>query len=66
PHLYGPQLLQTARVTIGMDRVLFGTDYPLMPQEKALDYVAEAGLTNREKEKVLGGNAVRLLGLSSP
>lgn len=65
PHLYDPQILQTARVTIGMDRVLFGTDYPLMPQSKALDYIAAAGLTTQEKEAVLGGNVARLLGLPS-
>ena len=56
---------------IGADRVLFGTDYPLLcyPREsrtpdfsRALADAATAGLTEAELNQVLGGNLRRLLG----
>ena len=55
---------------VGADRVLFGTDYPLLcyPREsrtpdfaRALADAATAGLTEHELALVLGGNLLRLL-----
>jgi aminocarboxymuconate-semialdehyde decarboxylase len=50
--------------TYGADRVLLGTDYPFdmgLPDPLAL--VAEARLTQPERDLVVGGNAARLLGI---
>lgn len=55
---------------VGADRVLFGTDYPLLcyPREsqtpefaRALADARDAGLTDTELEQMLGGNLLRLL-----
>jgi predicted TIM-barrel fold metal-dependent hydrolase len=55
---------------VGVERVLFGTDYPLLcyPHEsqepdfvRALEDVTSAGLTEAEVAAVLGGNMLRLL-----
>ena len=57
---------------VGADRVMFGTDYPLLcyPHEsrtpdfaRALADVAGAGLTDAELAQILGGNLRRLLRL---
>ncbi len=54
-----------ARVTkaAGVGKVLFGSDVPYSDQELELMKVMKSTLTYEEKEKVLYGNAARLLGL---
>lgn len=47
----------------GVDRVLFGTDYPLITPERYLSLFEQEDLNPREKEEILYENAVRLLGL---
>ncbi|MEE9273974.1 MAG: amidohydrolase family protein [bacterium] len=49
------------------DKILFGTDWPLMSQslEEILDEVRALPLKPQVREKWLGGNAARLLGLSA-
>ncbi len=45
----------------GADRVVFGTDSPWDDQETALAAIRALPLTAEEKEKILGGNARRIL-----
>ena len=45
----------------GSDRVLFGTDSPWDDQKVALEAIRVLDLTDEEKEKILGGNAQRIL-----
>ena len=51
--------------TVGADRILFGTDAPpLFPlKQRGLAIIDELGLEQGDKEKVLAGNAKRLLKL---
>ena len=59
--------VQKIRETVGMDRVLFGSDYPAVQGvsiRMMVDDVKESRyLTETEKEKILGLNAIELLGL---
>jgi predicted TIM-barrel fold metal-dependent hydrolase len=63
-------VIQEIRKTIGFHRVLFATDYPLpLAAGMSLAYVvkrikANTNLTPKEKNNILGKNAVKLLGLS--
>ena len=45
------------------DRVLFGTDMPLLDASQQIAKVVVSQITDEEKKMVLGGNAIRLLGL---
>ena len=45
------------------DRVLFGTDMPLLDASQQLAKLAISRISDEEKKMVLGGNAIRLLGL---
>src|SRR5687767_5738014 len=48
----------------GADHVVIGTDYPYdMGYYKPVDFVKGAKLTREQKERIIGGNAAKLLGL---
>ncbi len=47
----------------GMDKVLFGTDYPLSLHKEELDLIDKIPMTEEEKELVLWKNAYKLLEL---
>jgi len=63
PFLYRPEIYRQVSRLVGADRILFGSDYPLMPQSRLLDEIDSAGLTEEEKNMILSGNARRLLGI---
>jgi predicted TIM-barrel fold metal-dependent hydrolase len=48
---------------VGIDKILWASDYPLIRHPRMRRYLAEAGLTEAENALVLGDNAARLLGL---
>jgi predicted TIM-barrel fold metal-dependent hydrolase len=49
---------------VGPEKVLFGSDYPLLAQSRSLRRIAEAGLDPDDRDLILGGNAASLLNLS--
>ena len=60
--------LRCACETFGADRVMLGTDWPMLPPDKLkhfVDYVAEA-LPADEADAILDRNAAALLGLGEP
>ena len=63
PFLYRPEVFATVVGLVGADRVLFGSDYPLIGHRRSLREVEQAGLEPQDQEAVLGGNAARLFGL---
>jgi predicted TIM-barrel fold metal-dependent hydrolase len=62
-YLYRFDIFPVASRLVGMERILWGTDWPLLSQAKFLARVRAAGLSPQEEEAVLGGNAARLLRL---
>lgn len=49
--------------TVGHRRLLYGSAAPWHPMQKALNQVLDADITDSQKRAILGGNAVRLLGV---
>ncbi len=62
-YLYSFEVFPVAARIVGADRILWGTDYPLLSQAKFLKRVRASGLSDDELAAVLGGNAARLLKL---
>ena len=63
PFLYRPDAYAISAAAAGSDRILFGSDFPLVRQGRALRGAREAGLSQHELARVLGGNAAELLGV---
>jgi len=59
--LYKPEIFEQVSRIIGSDRILFGTDYPLMHQNRVIAQVQAAQLPAKDKAKILGDNARKLL-----
>lgn len=63
PFLYRPEVFAVAAQTIGAERILLGSDYPLLGARRVMAQVEGCGLDGGSKAAILGGNAARLLGL---
>jgi len=61
--LYRPEVFRRAVDIVGAERVLFGSDFPLLPQSRCRHEVDEAQMSAAEKARILGENARRLLAL---
>jgi predicted TIM-barrel fold metal-dependent hydrolase len=61
---YPPELVSYMRSRSGRKKVLFGTNYPMIFHQQALDGLDALGLDEECRELFLSGNARRLLGLS--
>ena len=59
---YPPALIDFMRGH-GAKKVLFGTNYPMILPQKAMEGLDGLGLTEGAKAQFLGGNAVRIFGL---
>jgi predicted TIM-barrel fold metal-dependent hydrolase len=67
-HLYfdianaaSPPALAATRAMADPSHVLFGTDYPYIPTRRGVDYLAQAGLSQKELQAIERGNALALL-----
>ncbi len=61
PYLYDPRIWTAARDTIGVDKILFGTDFPLLRAPRYLKEIESSGLSADQRARVLGANAAELL-----
>ena len=64
PYLYRPDVYRIAGEILGPERILLGSDYPLLKAGRYLEEMASARLSTKAIKKISGGNAAALLGLS--
>jgi len=57
PHLYRPGALRAVATLVGADRLLLGTDFPLLGLARYRRALDEAGLDETERRLILGGSA---------
>jgi hypothetical protein len=63
PFLYRPQVYNQVIQLVGSDKILFGSDFPLMGQGRLLKEIGSLDLPQETKGLILSGNARRLLGI---
>ena len=63
PFLYKPQIFRHVADIIGSDKILFGSDYPLLSPRRIVDQIESLKLSQEDKDNILGGNARKLLSL---
>jgi len=59
--LYKPEIFEQMSRIIGSDKILFGTDYPLMHQNRVIAQIQSAQLPEKDKARIMGANAQKLL-----
>jgi predicted TIM-barrel fold metal-dependent hydrolase len=63
PYLYDPAIFSAAASIAGSEKILFGSDFPLISPEKYFSQIQQSGLSSMEQARILGLNAARLLKL---
>ena len=64
PFLYDASVFRIAIELVGVDKILFGTDFPLLPPARYFSEMDQAGLTRAQIDKICGLNAKALLALN--
>lgn len=62
PYLYSPEIYQHVIPLVGADKILFGSDYPLLAPGRLIKEINSLDLALETKSLILGSNAWRLLG----
>jgi predicted TIM-barrel fold metal-dependent hydrolase len=63
PFLYSKKVYSIASEIVGAERIFFGSDFPLLSPRRYLQEMEASGLSREDREKILGLNLARLLGL---
>lgn len=64
PFLYKPAIYTHMAAIVGRERILFGSDFPLISPARYFEEMKEAGLAPEEMSAIAGDNAARLFGIS--
>ena len=63
PFLYRRKIYSVAVAIVGADKILFGSDYPLIRPGRYMEEMEDSGLGEEERRKILGQNIKNLLKL---
>lgn len=65
PFLYSPDVYSQGIRLAGADKILFGSDYPLLPPRRLLEEIKALDMNRETKDLMLSCNALRLLGIKN-
>jgi len=63
PFLYAPEIYRYAKEIVGLDKILFGSDFPLIAPARYFKELDMSGLSKAEIESICGLNAAQLFKL---
>jgi len=66
PFLYSKKIYAVAREIVGAEKILFGTDFPLISPGRYFKELEESSLSKEDREKILGLNFLRLIERRGP
>lgn len=61
PYLYRPEVYRLAAEMVGPEKILFGSDYPLLPPKRYFEEMEQADLPEDWRRMILGQNLAGLL-----
>jgi hypothetical protein len=61
PFLYDPEIYRVAIRSVGVEKILLGSDYPLIEPKRYLAELDSLQLAREDRERICGLNAARLL-----
>ncbi len=61
PYLYQPEIYAQALILAGEDKILFGSDFPLLKPKRYFKDLEQTGLSRGQKAAVCGLNAAKVL-----
>jgi predicted TIM-barrel fold metal-dependent hydrolase len=62
PFLYSKKIYAIVREIVGVEKIFFGTDFPLISPRRYFKELEESGLSKQDQEKILGLNFSRRFG----
>ena len=62
PFIYSKKIYAIASQIVGVEKIFFGTDFPLIPAKRYFKELEECGLTKQDQKKILGLNFSRVIG----
>lgn len=65
PFLYSPQVYKEVAALAGADKILFGSDYPVIDQQRVLNQIKALDMSAPDKEMLLYGNAAKLFDIKT-
>ncbi|MDD4875696.1 MAG: amidohydrolase family protein [Dehalococcoidales bacterium] len=65
PFLYSPQIYQQVTQLVGAEKILFGSDYPLLTQNRLLEEIKSLDLPEATIDLILSVNARKILGITN-
>jgi predicted TIM-barrel fold metal-dependent hydrolase len=63
PFLYTKKVYAAVSEIVGVKKILFGSDFPLLSPQRYFRELQGSGLSKEDQRKILGFNFSRLLGL---
>jgi len=63
PYLYRPAIYRAVAEMVGPEKILYGSDYPLLPPSRYIKEIKEAGLPEDWQKMILGKNLAGLMGV---
>jgi predicted TIM-barrel fold metal-dependent hydrolase len=63
PFLYDAGVFEVVAGLVGAQKILLGSDYPLLKASRLTRQVQESGLPDADRSAIMGRNGARLLGL---
>ncbi|MEE9491029.1 MAG: amidohydrolase family protein [Dehalococcoidia bacterium] len=64
PFLYQDAIFEHVAAIVGADKILFGSDHPLIGQDRIVKSISSLKLPAEAESMILGGNAERILALT--
>ena len=61
PRFYDPEIYHYGTQIAGCEKILFGTDFPLIKPQRYFDEIEKTGLIENKRKKIYGINAAKLL-----